>query len=176
MVKADLTRDYYGDLELPQNADINDIKRQFKKLGMISSLSYLPDKTNSVSQLCCTIQIAILGVKTKSLPDFNESSLHMKYSLTAKNAQSTIPTAFDPITSTELEEINGAILGQMSRANTPHRPNLQQLVLVQLNLLLPRLLLELNDTKTSRLPSSLPVRQRKREPKLGGALMRHGRG
>jgi DnaJ-class molecular chaperone len=44
MVKADLTRDYYGDLELPQNADINDIKRQFKKLGMISSLSYLPDK------------------------------------------------------------------------------------------------------------------------------------
>jgi hypothetical protein len=100
----------------------------------------------------------------------------MKYSLTAKNAQSTIPTAFDPITSTELEEINGAILGQMSRANTPHRPNLQQLVLVQLNLLLPRLLLELNDTKTSRLPSSLPIRQRKRGPKLGGALMRHGRG
>lgn len=34
MVKADLTRDYYGDLGLPVNADANDIKKQFKKLGM----------------------------------------------------------------------------------------------------------------------------------------------
>lgn len=36
MVKADLTRDYYADLELPQNADANEIKKQFKKLGMVS--------------------------------------------------------------------------------------------------------------------------------------------
>lgn len=34
MVKADLTRDYYGDLELPPTADLNEIKKQFKKLGM----------------------------------------------------------------------------------------------------------------------------------------------
>lgn len=33
MVKADLTRDYYGDLQLQPGADIADIKKQFKKLG-----------------------------------------------------------------------------------------------------------------------------------------------
>lgn len=34
MVKADLSRDYYGDLELQPDASENDIKKQFKKLGM----------------------------------------------------------------------------------------------------------------------------------------------
>jgi hypothetical protein len=34
MVKADLTRDYYGDLELAPSADVVEIKKQFKKLGM----------------------------------------------------------------------------------------------------------------------------------------------
>jgi len=33
MVKADLSRDYYADLELPPTADVNDIKKQFRKLG-----------------------------------------------------------------------------------------------------------------------------------------------
>ncbi len=33
MVKADLTRDYYGDLELAPTADVTEIKKQFKKLG-----------------------------------------------------------------------------------------------------------------------------------------------
>lgn len=40
MVKADLSRDYYGDLELSPNADANEIKRQFKKLA----LQYHPDR------------------------------------------------------------------------------------------------------------------------------------
>jgi DnaJ-class molecular chaperone len=34
MVKADLTRDYYGDLEISPTADVAEIKKQFKKLGM----------------------------------------------------------------------------------------------------------------------------------------------
>lgn len=38
MGKADAERDYYGDLELEPNADPNEIKRQFKKLGMVMSL------------------------------------------------------------------------------------------------------------------------------------------
>ena len=38
MVKADLTRDYYGDLELPPGADALEIKKQFKKLGTACSL------------------------------------------------------------------------------------------------------------------------------------------
>ncbi|TVY37483.1 Meiotically up-regulated protein [Lachnellula subtilissima] len=40
MVKADLTRDYYGDLELPPGADALEIKKQFKKLA----LTYHPDR------------------------------------------------------------------------------------------------------------------------------------
>ncbi|KAG9231321.1 hypothetical protein BJ875DRAFT_444198 [Amylocarpus encephaloides] len=40
MVKADLTRDYYGDLELPPSADAAEIKKQFKKLA----LTYHPDR------------------------------------------------------------------------------------------------------------------------------------
>lgn len=33
MVKADMSRDYYGDLELPASASEAEIKKQFKKLG-----------------------------------------------------------------------------------------------------------------------------------------------
>lgn len=39
MVKADYTRDYYADLDLPQTADVNEVKKQFRKLGM-SSLAH----------------------------------------------------------------------------------------------------------------------------------------
>ena len=28
-----MTRDYYADLELPATADVNDVKKQFRKLG-----------------------------------------------------------------------------------------------------------------------------------------------
>ena len=38
MGKADVERDYYGDLELEPTADPNEIKRQFKKLGMVLNL------------------------------------------------------------------------------------------------------------------------------------------
>lgn len=33
MVKADVKKDYYADLELPVTADHEDIKRQFRLLG-----------------------------------------------------------------------------------------------------------------------------------------------
>lgn len=41
MAKADLTRDYYADLELPPTADIADIKKQFRKLGTYWSIPVL---------------------------------------------------------------------------------------------------------------------------------------
>ncbi|KAL8681051.1 MAG: hypothetical protein Q9186_002824 [Xanthomendoza sp. 1 TL-2023] len=51
MVKGDPKCDYYADLELPPSADANEIKRQFKKLGLtpefqhfIKSLKYHPDR------------------------------------------------------------------------------------------------------------------------------------
>lgn len=34
MVKADVKRDYYADLDLPPTADTEDIKKQFRYLGM----------------------------------------------------------------------------------------------------------------------------------------------
>lgn len=40
MSKLDYSRDYYADLELPPTADINEVKRQFKKLA----LKYHPDR------------------------------------------------------------------------------------------------------------------------------------
>ncbi|RFU30553.1 hypothetical protein B7463_g5797, partial [Scytalidium lignicola] len=39
MVKADLSRDYYGDLDLPPSADTNEIKKQFKKLVLTQTTS-----------------------------------------------------------------------------------------------------------------------------------------
>lgn len=39
MVKADSTRDYYGDLELPPSVDAHEIKKQYKKLGMTGAHS-----------------------------------------------------------------------------------------------------------------------------------------
>ena len=33
MVKGDVKRDYYAELEIGKDADITDIKRQFRKLG-----------------------------------------------------------------------------------------------------------------------------------------------
>jgi curved DNA-binding protein CbpA len=37
MVKADMKRDYYADLELPPTADEDQIKRQFRLLGRIGT-------------------------------------------------------------------------------------------------------------------------------------------
>jgi hypothetical protein len=36
MVKPDISRDYYQDLEVKPGADTNEIKKQFKKLGEFS--------------------------------------------------------------------------------------------------------------------------------------------
>ena len=35
MVKLDITKDYYGDLELSPGADVIEVKKQFKKLGKV---------------------------------------------------------------------------------------------------------------------------------------------
>ena len=39
MVKAEVDRDYYGDLELGPTADANEIKKAFKKLGMVAEMA-----------------------------------------------------------------------------------------------------------------------------------------
>jgi hypothetical protein len=37
MVKADPKRNYYADLELPSTADAEDVKKQFRLLGILES-------------------------------------------------------------------------------------------------------------------------------------------
>jgi DnaJ-class molecular chaperone len=44
MVKPDVKVDYYADLDLPPNADAEDIKRQFRTLG-----EYIPKRLMDIS-------------------------------------------------------------------------------------------------------------------------------
>lgn len=37
-----MTRDYYADLGVPADADVNEIKKQFRKLGTARSFSMPP--------------------------------------------------------------------------------------------------------------------------------------
>lgn len=39
MVKADVKRNYYADLELPTDASLEEIKKQYRKLGEHGSIS-----------------------------------------------------------------------------------------------------------------------------------------
>lgn len=69
-MKADLSRDYYADLELPPTADIADIKKQFRKLGKPLPLPLIPHSPCSSPLICdhqlsSTIRIEILERKQK---------------------------------------------------------------------------------------------------------------
>lgn len=39
-----MSRDYYADLELPANSDVNEIKKQFRKLGTATSSPSVPPR------------------------------------------------------------------------------------------------------------------------------------
>ena len=173
MVKADLSRDYYGDLELPANADANDIKKQFKKLGTVSfkRLPHSRCAANSRPQLCSTTQTATLAARAKSLPNSKESSLRMRSSLTATNAPSTIPTARE--TSIGQVETSEATLGPTYQTSSPRLPKPQRAP-VPRNL--PHHLRELSDISTLTRPDSLRINRHRRAPTLDEAPMKHGRG
>lgn len=68
MVKVDLTRDYYGDLELPSTANVEDIKKQFRKLGMPPTpnpTSPLSAPADRVFKLSSTTPIVTPGRRRK---------------------------------------------------------------------------------------------------------------
>ena len=92
MVKVDATRDYYADLELQQGADPNEVKKQFKKLGIHSyrsrSMGIIAD--GAPSQLSSTIQTAILEKKSNSTRSFRPSNAHMKSLSIRNNEPSTM--------------------------------------------------------------------------------------
>jgi len=58
MVKADLSRDYYADLELPPTADVGEIKRQFRKLALRFHPDRNPGREAEVNAKFQTIQSA----------------------------------------------------------------------------------------------------------------------
>ncbi len=90
MVKADNRRDYYGDLEVKPDADVSDIKKQFKKLGERTT-STRSDKhrlTVVFLQRSNTIPIVILAMRWNSMQDSKQYSLHTKSSPTPSNAPS----------------------------------------------------------------------------------------
>ena len=58
MVKVDPSRDYYADLELPASADINDIKKQFKKLGKHFETSRLNFTNIAADHWTCSFKMA----------------------------------------------------------------------------------------------------------------------
>ena len=88
MVKADATRDYYADLELQQGADPNEVKKQFKKLGIHSfRLRSIGIIANGVHfQPSSTTQIVILERKSSSTRNFRPSNARTK-SLPIRNSE-----------------------------------------------------------------------------------------
>lgn len=65
MVKADIKRNYYADLDLPTDATLDDIKRQYRKLGDYAPKPYYSsgNSLTPYAQLSYIIQIAILAKK-----------------------------------------------------------------------------------------------------------------
>jgi hypothetical protein len=94
MVKADLTRDYYGDLEIAPTADVAEIKKQFKKLGMANLILPFLDERQlmSRSQRLHTIRIEIQDAKAKSQPNSKGYNQHTKSSQILLSEQSTMQT------------------------------------------------------------------------------------
>lgn len=102
--------DYYAALELRPNADTDEIKKQFKKLGNCTQIS--PSRSPSVAdrlllQQGSTIQTAIQATKKSSRRSSKRSRPHMKSYATPSNARNmmqregrraSIPTLLDPTT------------------------------------------------------------------------------
>ncbi len=78
MVKADVTRDYYADLDVPSNASEEEIKRAFRNLGVFFRPKLVPHRLIHVLQQNCTIQTEILAEKLMSFPNFRRCRLLMR--------------------------------------------------------------------------------------------------
>lgn len=79
-MKADMSRDYYADLELAPTADINEVKKQFRKLGIAHNPDCLLYLSNVHVQLSSTIPTEILDERSRSTPNFRRSSLRTRSS------------------------------------------------------------------------------------------------
>ena len=73
------SRDYYADLELPPTADIQEIKRQFRKLGKATCLAG-NELTLTNTKLSDITPIETLAKSRKSMPSFKSFSAPTKFS------------------------------------------------------------------------------------------------
>jgi hypothetical protein len=64
MVKADVKRDYYADLELPSTADTEEVKKQFRLLGKVMCAPLIGTCTHKAQRSNIT-PIAIPATKSK---------------------------------------------------------------------------------------------------------------
>jgi hypothetical protein len=177
MVKADLTRDYYGDLEISSTADISEIKKQFKKLGTCG-LHYLPSNHSPLTldrQLLPIIQTAILGVKARSQRNSRKYNLHMKSLLIPQNVRSTMLIEYEILTDPANRRVFEETRGQMSALSSPHRRDLQQLVIEPVHLHLRHPLVQSVTRRTSNLPINPHTKLPKKDLGRGRVHTRPGR-
>jgi len=93
-MKADMSRDYYADLELPANADINEVKKQFRKLG----ICHHPCPQSNPSVLTYDVQLSNTtptetpDERAKSTPNSRPSSPRTRFSQALSRRLSTMRT------------------------------------------------------------------------------------
>ncbi len=80
MAKAEFSRDFYADLELPPTADVNDVKKQFRKLGkaVLRCVLLLVKGADGRSKRSSITPIATRDGRRKSTPSFRRSNPPMK--------------------------------------------------------------------------------------------------
>ncbi|KAJ9158064.1 DnaJ domain-containing protein [Coniochaeta hoffmannii] len=81
-MKADMSRDYYADLELPANADINEVKKQFRKLALKYHPDRNPGRESEVNSKFQTIQSAheiLTSPEQKAKYDAHRSRTSSRY-------------------------------------------------------------------------------------------------
>ncbi|OCL04737.1 hypothetical protein AOQ84DRAFT_111508 [Glonium stellatum] len=106
MVKADPKRDYYADLELPQTADTEEIRKQFRKLALKYHPDRNPGREDDFVSKFQAIQAAheILGDPEQRAKYDNERRKHQAYYVPTyrrpppppRNAYSTTATNYPP--------------------------------------------------------------------------------
>jgi hypothetical protein len=122
-MKADMSRDYYADLELPPTADINEVKKQFRKLGIYiqgQHSSQVPI-ANVYAQLSNTTQTETLDARARSTPNSRLSNRHTRSSRAPSKRRSTMRTGPARHRATLARPASGVIHGRMLPATSLHR-------------------------------------------------------
>lgn len=108
MVKADLAQDYYGDLGVPVGASEAEIKKAFKKLGMVSLFrNYIwIVLIILLRQPSSTIPIGTLDERLKPTRNFRQSTLRMRFLQTLNSDQNMIQAGESAVVGRRRQQID----------------------------------------------------------------------